>query len=55
MLDKKEQTIGKMQKDYVKEEYPYSGITSKIIAVAKEVHRILEPGDGDWIVVLSLR
>jgi len=36
--------MGEMQKDYVKEEYPHSAITSQIIAAAKEVHRVLGPG-----------
>jgi GxxExxY protein len=30
--------------DYVKEEYPLSDITGRIIAAAKEVHRTLGPG-----------
>ena len=36
--------MGEMQKDFVKEEYPHSAITSQIIAAAKEVHRVLGPG-----------
>jgi GxxExxY protein len=36
--------MGEMQKYYVKEAYPRSAITSKVIATAKEVHRALGPG-----------
>ena len=36
--------MGEMQKEYVKEEYPRSAATSKIIAATKEVHRVLGPG-----------
>ena len=36
--------MGEMQKDYIKEEYPHSAITSKIIAAATEVHHVLGPG-----------
>ena len=32
-----------MQKDYIKEEYPRSAITSQIIPAVKEVHHILRP------------
>ena len=43
-FDEKEQEMGEMQKDYVKEEYPHSAITSKIIAAAKEIHSVLGLG-----------
>jgi GxxExxY protein len=36
--------MGEMHKDYVREAYPRSAITSKVIAAAKEVHRVLGPG-----------
>jgi GxxExxY protein len=31
-------------RQYVKEEYPLSDVTARIIAAAKEVHRTLKPG-----------
>ena len=33
-----------MQQKYVKPEYPLSDVTARIIAAAKEVHRVLGPG-----------
>jgi GxxExxY protein len=35
---------GEGPQQYVKDEYPLSGVTARIIAVAKEVHRTLGPG-----------
>jgi GxxExxY protein len=46
--------MGEMQKDYVKEEYPHSAITSRIIATAKEVHHVLGPGYQEVIYQRAL-
>jgi GxxExxY protein len=46
--------MGEIQKDYVKEEYPHSAITSNIIAAAKEVHRVLGPGYQEVIYQRAL-
>lgn len=39
--------MGEMQKDYLKEEFSRSATTSKIIAAALEVHRVLGHGYHD--------
>jgi len=46
--------MGEIQKDHVKEEYPHSAITSKIIAASKEVHRVLGPGYQEVIYQRAL-
>jgi len=46
--------MGEMQKDYVMEEYPRSATTSKIIAAAKEIHRVLGYGYQEVFTQTSL-
>ena len=42
--------MGEMQKAYMKEEYPHSAITPRIIAAANEIHR-----DGYQDVLIQTR
>ena len=48
------QTGSDMTKQYVKEQYPLSDVTARIIAAAQEVHRALGPGFEEVIYQRAL-
>ena len=43
-----------MSQQYVRHEVPLSGVTTRIIAAAKEVHSTLGPGFREWFCQRAL-